>query len=112
MLYQELELGSLTHWTILVVVDVLEVLVALDGEVEFHSVITCRDCLHVKVNEVVFLNCVDVVEVDHREAEDENADASDQQTEDLSGSDLRGWVNTGSLHENTTVFVTVFFDLL
>lgn len=90
-------MSSLTDWVCWIKVLLLPVFVLLIFKIELNCVVTSSDSFDIPVNILGLLNTLDVVEVDHSEEIDENGDAADEKTEDLSESGVFGWDSARSL---------------
>lgn len=73
----DLELSHLTHGIVRLVKDLLPFLVDHLVNVKLNSIVSCRDCCHIKVDIFVELNLFYVVHVNHGEQVNPNTNAAD-----------------------------------
>lgn len=77
--------------------------------VKFNCVITGSDRLHIKVNELVGLNCFQIVKIDYSEEVNEYAESTSHKSKDSPPTRLSLIDNTRSLNIKYTIISTPVF---
>jgi len=106
-LYIYLELSNFSHWIGLIIIALLEIIVDILIYIKFNGVITSCDSLYIEVDIFVFLDDLDVVEVDQREQVNEDRDTSDQEPDCLPMVHISLSNFTGNLNKNISIRSTL-----
>mmetsp|Transcript_5223 Transcript_5223/g.8086 ORF Transcript_5223/g.8086 Transcript_5223/m.8086 type:complete len:294 (+) Transcript_5223:1832-2713(+) len=99
----QLELGGLAHGVGLIVVVLLKVLINFLVDIELDGVVTSGDRFDIKVDKLVLLHRLDVVEVHHCEQVDQHSQGSAHETTDLSHVDGIRVDVAGGLQEEQSI---------